>query len=89
MNRGSNSGCPEINGISFMRLSVLTIHYIFKDPLRHDSKKNLTVHSKKKLVLYIPKSDFFWLVIIGEQILVLYSTKSWRFSGSSPVLWHN
>ncbi len=47
MNRGSNSGCPEINGISFMRLSVLTIHYIFKDPLRHDSKKKLTVHSKK------------------------------------------
>ncbi len=35
---------------------------------------------------YIALKVVLWLVIIGEPLLVLYSTKSWCFSGSSVVL---
>ncbi len=35
---------------------------------------------------YIALKVVLWLVIIGEQLLVLYNTKSWCFSGSSAVL---
>ncbi len=49
---------------------------------------DVILHSKKKRC-YIALKGVLWLVIIGEPLLVLYSTKSWCFSGSSAVLWHD
>ncbi len=57
--------------------------YNYKKP-SNTSLLILFLHSKKK-VLYSTKV-VLWIVIIWEPLLVLYSTKSWCFSGSSAVL---
>ncbi len=82
----------EVSQISYCCVWESISYWIAKNhpiytPNRYMYIQYIYIHKKK--LWYIALKVVIWLVIKGEPLLVLYtaSTKSWYFSGSSPVLW--
>ncbi len=73
--------------LSFTSMGQAIILFCFPDLKRPavDLQVSTASHTLKKLCYIAPKV-VICLLIIREPLMVLYSTKSWCFSGSSAVL---
>ncbi len=76
------------NSYYYLQILLLNIALIMLRMLILVCSVVFYIYTLKQMVLYSTKSGSL-ARNHREPLLMLYSTKSWCFSGSSPVLWHD